>query len=228
MSLGCKQGGKSQTVAQKEVQTRSNHKVSKMKQLHRNDLFGWSAFNEERNLDFHSILWVREGGNVLIDPLPLSEHDHSHLQSLGGVNIILITNSDHCRDAEHIAQDTGAMIFGPAGEEETFPLDCDRWIHDNEEVVPGLIAYALNGSKTPGELALLLDHTTLITGDLIRSHVGGELCLLPTTKLVNCHQAILSVKRLAELPGIKAVLTGDGWPLFSHGGEALHRLARSI
>jgi len=81
-----------------------------MKQIHRKDLFGWSEFNKERNLDFHSVLWVREGGNVLIDPLPMSEHDHSHLQRLGGVNFIVITNSDHCRDAEHIASTTGAAI----------------------------------------------------------------------------------------------------------------------
>ncbi|MDP1774645.1 MAG: MBL fold metallo-hydrolase, partial [Methylobacter sp.] len=50
-----------------------------MKLLHRKDLFGWSDFNRERNLDFHCVLWVRDGGNVLIDPLPMSEHDHSHL-----------------------------------------------------------------------------------------------------------------------------------------------------
>ncbi|MEC7540591.1 MAG: MBL fold metallo-hydrolase, partial [SAR324 cluster bacterium] len=46
-----------------------------MKQLHRKDLFSWSVFNEERNIDFHGILWVRENGNVLIDPMPMSVHD---------------------------------------------------------------------------------------------------------------------------------------------------------
>jgi hypothetical protein len=199
-----------------------------MKQLHRKDLFGWSEFNRERNLDFHSVLWVRDGGNVLIDPLPMSEHDHSHLQCLGGVGFIVITNSDHCRDAEHIAEVTGADIYGPAAEEETFPLVCARWLHDQEEIVPGLIAYQLNGSKTPGELALLLEHSTLITGDLIRCHIGGELCMLPDDKLTDKAKAIQSVKRIADLPDIKAVLTGDGWPLFSHGSEALHRLARSL
>ena len=199
-----------------------------MKQLHRKDLFGWSKFDEERNLDFHSVLWIRDEGNVLIDPLPLSEHDHHHLQRLGGVNFIVITNSDHCRDAEHIAIATGAMICGPAAEEDSFPIACKRWLEDNEEVVPGLIAYQLEGSKTPGELALLLEHNTLITGDLIRCHVGGELCLLPDAKLSDRSQAIQSVKRLANLPNIKAVLPGDGWPLFNHGGEALHRLARSF
>jgi len=199
-----------------------------MKQLHRKDLFGWSVFNEERNLDFHSVLWVREDGNVLIDPLPMSEHDHYHLQRLGGVKFIVITNSDHCRDAGHIAGSTGAVIYGPSAEEDSFPLYCDRWLYDNDEVVPGLIAYELNGSKTPGELALLLEHSTLITGDLIRSHVGGELCLLPEAKLQDYKQAVQSVKRLAQLPGIQAVLTGDGWPIFTHGSEALHYLARSL
>lgn len=199
-----------------------------MKQLHRKDLFGWSEFNKERNLDFHSVLWVREGGNVLIDPLPLSDHDHGHLQSLGGVDFIVITNSDHCRGAEQIAAETGARIFGPAEEEDVFPFSCDRWLHDLEEIVPGLIAYELEGSKTPGELALVLEKETLITGDLIRCHVGGELCMLPAAKLADSHKAVQSVKRIAALPGIKAVLTGDGWPIFNHGAEALHRLARSL
>lgn len=199
-----------------------------MKQLHRKDLFAWSVFNEERNIDFHSVLWVREDGNVLIDPLPMSEHDHDHLQRLGGVNYIIVTNSDHCRDTEHIAQTTGALVFGPAGEEERFPIDCQRWIHDKEEIFSGLIAYQLHGSKTAGELALLLEHHTLITGDLIRCHVAGELCMLPDNKLVDKNQAIKSVKRLAEIPNITAVLTGDGYPIFSHGSEALHRLARSL
>jgi len=97
-----------------------------MKQLHRKDLFGWSEFNQQRNLDFHSICWVRDQGNVLIDPLPLSEHDLAHLQLLGGASIIVITNSDHCRDAENIAVQTGAKIVGPLGEQEDFPISCDQ------------------------------------------------------------------------------------------------------
>jgi hypothetical protein len=199
-----------------------------MKQLHRKDLYGWSKFDEERNLDFHSVLWVRDGGNVLIDPLPMSEHDHSHLQRLGGVDFIVITNSDHCRDAEHIANSTGASVYGPAAEEDDFPISCKHWLEDNEEIVPGLVAFQLDGSKTPGELALLLEHSTLIIGDLIRCHVGGELCMLPDAKLTDRNLAIQSVKRIANLPGIKTVLPGDGWPLFNHGGEALHRLARAL
>jgi len=195
-----------------------------MKQLHRKDLFGWSEFNQQRNLDFHSICWVRDQGNVLIDPLPLSEHDLAHLQLLGGASIIVITNSDHCRDAENIAEQTGAKIVGPAGEREDFPISCDQWVSDDEEIVPGLRAYQLEGSKTTGELALILESDTLITGDLIRSHVAGELCLLPEAKLTDLGLARQSVIRLANLSAIDTVLTGDGWPIFKYGRSALKRL----
>ena len=199
-----------------------------MKQLHRKDLFGWSEFNQERNLDFHSVLWVREQGNVLIDPLPLSEHDQMHLQTLGGASIIIITNSDHCRDAENIAAQTGAKIVGPSGEQENLPIVCDRWMSDNEEIIPGLNAYQLEGSKTPGELALLLENSTLITGDLIRCHIAGELCLLPDAKLTDHDLAQQSITRLANLSAIDAVLTGDGWPIFKNGSAALKQLVETI
>ena len=199
-----------------------------MKQLHQPNLFAWSTFDQQRNLDFHSILWLRPEGNVLVDPLPLTEHDAEHLHTLGGAKIIVITNSDHCRGAEAIARDTGAKIFGPRGEIDDFPLVCNRWLDDGDEVVAGMQVYALNGSKTAGELALVLDNNTLITGDLIRCHIVGQLCLLPDAKLSDRTQAINSVKSLAGLSKIATVLPGDGWPLFNNGGEALRILAASL
>ena len=199
-----------------------------MKQLHQKDLFGWSEFNPERNLDFNSVLWVREGGNVLIDPLPLSAHDQNHLRQLGGAQFIVVTNSDHCRDAFHIAKVTGAVVYGPKSEQEGFPITCEHWLADKQEIVPGLVAYEMHGSKTQGELALVLGQSTLITGDLIRSHIGGELCLLPDSKLTDIAKAKQSVQRLAAMSGIKTVLVGDGWPVFNYGGEALKVLASSL
>jgi hypothetical protein len=199
-----------------------------VKRLHRDDLYGWSRFDEARNIDFNSLLWVRDEGNVIIDPLPLSDHDRAHLDELGGAAIIVITNSDHVRDAVAVQAHTGAVICGPADERERFPIECDRWIEDGDEIVPRLVALALQGSKTPGELALVLDEHTLITGDLVRASHGGALCLLPDRKLGDREQALLSLKRLAMLPGVTSVLPGDGWPIFRHGGEALTALHTSL
>jgi hypothetical protein len=199
-----------------------------MKRLHRPDLYGWSQFDEERNLDFHSVLWVRDGGNVLIDPLPLSKHDARHLRQLGGVATIVVTNSDHERIAEALSVESGAELVAAAAERDPITFECDRYVDDGDEIVPGLVALQLHGSKTPGELALLLDGSTLITGDLIRAHAGGRLDLLPDARLTDRAAAIRSVRRLAALPGIEAVLVGDGWPVFRDGGRLLQELAERL
>jgi hypothetical protein len=199
-----------------------------MKSLHRPDLYAWSTFDEARNVDFHGLCWTRPEGNVLVDPLPLSPHDRAHLAALGGAAWIVVTNSDHTRDAEAIARWTGARIAGPAAEREGFPIACDRWLGEGDSVVPGLVVHALHGSKTPGELALVLDGATLVTGDLVRAHRAGSLMILPDAKLVDRGAAIASVKRLAALPGIDTVLVGDGWQAFGNGGDALRALAASL
>jgi Metallo-beta-lactamase superfamily len=199
-----------------------------MKSLHRPDLYCWSIFDADRNVDFHSIAWIRPTGNVLIDPLPLSDHDWVHLQSLGGAEWIVITNSDHLRASAEIAEKTGAKIAAPIGEKDTFPLPVQRWLADGDEIVPDLKAIELHGSKTPGELALLLQTTTLITGDLVRAHQAGSLMLLPDGKLSDRLQAINSVRRLAELNQVEAVLVGDGWSIFHHGQLRLQELVTKL
>lgn len=199
-----------------------------MKRLHRPDLFGWSVFDESRNLDFHSVLWVRGGGNVAIDPLPLTAHDKKHVAELGGVALVIVTNSDHTRAAREVAKEFGARLAGPAAERATFPLVCDLWLGDGDEPVPGLTAIALDGSKTPGELALVIERTTLVTGDLVRAHEGGKLTTLPAAKLADAAKAAASVKRLAALREVDAVLVGDGWPIFHGADGALRELASSL
>lgn len=199
-----------------------------MKLLHRDDLFGWSVFDEARNIDFHSILWRRPSGNVVIDPLPLSTHDEAHARSLGDVALVVVTNSDHVRSAAHWREASGAQIVGPIGEQDSFPVPCDRWVGEGDQIVEGLKVIAMHGSKTPGELALVLERETLITGDLIRGQRGGKLNLLPPPKLTDPKAAADSVRRLAALPDIWAVLPGDGWPAFRNGHELLQELAASL
>ncbi|MDM9383732.1 MBL fold metallo-hydrolase [Chlorogloeopsis sp. ULAP01] len=199
-----------------------------MKLLHRSDLYGWSSFDEERNVDFNSVAWIRPQGNIVIDPLRLSIYDWKHLNSLGGASWIVITNSDHVRAAKQIANSFSAKIAGPIAEKDYFPIKCDRWLGEGDELVPGLQILELHGSKTPGELALLLEKTTLITGDLVRAHKGGSLMILPDAKLSNQVEAIASVQRLAKMKEIEAVLVGDGWSVFRDGNLVLQELTDKI
>jgi glyoxylase-like metal-dependent hydrolase (beta-lactamase superfamily II) len=186
----------------------------------------WSTFDQSRDVDFNSIAWIRDGGNVLIDPLPMSEGDLLQLEALGGAAVIVITNSDHVRDSAVLARRFAAQIAGPAAERDGFAVACKRWLADGDEVVPGLRVIEMHGSKTPGELALVLEGSTLITGDLVRGQRGGALNLLPDSKLADLDAALQSVRRLAELRDVDAVLVGDGWPVFRGGGPLLAALLR--
>jgi len=199
-----------------------------MKALHKPNLFCWSQFDEDRNIDFHSYLWLREQGNIVFDPLPLTKHDSEHLQSLGGVSVIILSNSDHVREAASLAKVTGAEIWGPLAEQDTFPIQCSTWINECSGICDGLDVYCMDGSKTKGELAFVIENETLITGDLIRAHIAGALCMLPEAKLNDVEKAKASIERVANITGIQAILPGDGWPVFRHGEKALSELVLAI
>lgn len=199
-----------------------------MKTLHRPDLFAWSRFDEARDIDFHGLCIARKEGNILIDPLPMDAHDRAHLAALGGATCIVITNSDHVRDAAFLAAELGAEVVGPAAERDTLSSVCHRFVGEGDEVVPGLRVLALAGSKTPGELALLWRDTTLITGDLVRAHRAGGLTLLPDTKLADRDAAVASLLRLASMPAVEAVLVGDGFQVFRQGHLLLRELYEAV
>jgi hypothetical protein len=199
-----------------------------MKTLHKQNLFCWSQFDEDRNIDFHSYAWVTGGKVIVFDPLPLSEHDKKHLDSLGKLSHIFITNSDHIRNTESLAKETGATIWAPEAEQENFTIECSNWLGEQQNILDGLDSYSLQGSKTDGELAFVIEGNTLLTGDLIRAHAGGKLCILPEPKLQDKTLASESVKRLASIKGIHAVLPGDGWPIFRNGAKVLSELVSSL
>jgi len=199
-----------------------------MKRLHRRDLFTWSTYHEPLDIDFNSIVWIRADGNVLIDPLPMTPHDRAHLAKLGGAAWIVLTNSDHVRGARALAAELGAKVAGPAAERERFPIACDAWISEREPLLPWRV-YELDGSKTPGELALLIEGTTLVTGDLVRAHRPAALMMLRAEQGLRDEAAAReSIARLAALPHLEAVLVGDGWPLFAVCHEALRAISDAL
>jgi hypothetical protein len=199
-----------------------------MKATHRPDIWTFAVFDPARDVDFNGWLLVREGGNVLVDPVAMSEHDREHLARLGGAAWIAVTNSDHVRAAGELARELGAKLAGPAAERDGFPLRCDAWLGRGETWVAGIEVIELDGSKTPGELALVVDGDTLVVGDLVRAHTGGRLGILPDAKLRDRAAAVASVRMLADRAGIAAVLVGDGWPVFRDGGARLRELADSL
>ena len=113
-----------------------------MKRLIFDDIYSWSIFSEMRQVDFNGHLWVRPEGNVLIDPVPMIDSDLNQFDGLGGASLIVLTNSDHEREAEFFRKRTGANITIHEADADALEVAADRQITvaDGEEIVPAGIA----------------------------------------------------------------------------------------
>ncbi|MDA1190473.1 MAG: cupin domain-containing protein [Candidatus Poribacteria bacterium] len=196
-----------------------------MKQLFHEDLYSWSTFSEARQLDFNSHLWVRQNGsevgNVVIDPLPLSDGDRRQLDALGGAAFIVITNRDHEREAGALRDTTGAQIVVHEDDAPLLSVKVDRTVRDGDEIVPWLSVIHLRHGKSPGEIMLhLRDKGVMIGGDLVVGAPMGRLSLIADDKLENPPAAALELRK-ALRHWFDVLLVGDGASIFTNARERL-------
>jgi uncharacterized cupin superfamily protein len=187
--------------------------------------YAWSAWQPSRNMFFSSFLLVREDGNIAFDPLPLDERDAREIDDLGGVATILLTNRDHERAAAAMRDRFASRVLCSRREAELFEMTVDGTF--DTEALPGITAVPLEGAKTPGEVAFLIQGlATAVVGDAILGTPAGALSFLDAAKLADPQALALSLRRLWN-PAVKALLLGDGASLFAGVDDALHDLLAS-
>ena len=192
-----------------------------MKQIAFDDMYCWSIFNEVRQIDFNGHLWIRDGGNVLIDPVPMSEEDLRQFDELGGARWIVITNCDHEREAAFFKERTGAEVVAHAADADAMEVAVDRTVEDGVEIVAGLRVVHLQHGKSPGELALYwARRKLLLAGDLVVGAPVGKFSLLMDEKLADPPQAALELRKLLRL-NFDATLVGDGHSIMTGAREVL-------
>lgn len=190
-------------------------------------IYQWSRWQPDRGMDFNSFLLVRPDGNVAVDPLPLDEPGLAQLDALGGVSWIVLTNRDHQRATGVLRERYGARVLAGRTEAGLFTEPIDATFDDGEELLPGLVAIALEGAKTPGEVALELRASgAAIVGDAILGVPSGALSLLPDEKLADPQRLLLSLRRVWALR-LNALLLCDGQPLYAGADEAIGALLES-
>ena len=181
-----------------------------MKEIACENFYSWSIFSQERQIDFNGHLWVRDQGNVLIDPVPMAAEDLEQFDQLGGAAWIVLTNRDHEREAAFFKDRSGARIAAHSADAGLFDRPPDRLLDDGEEIVPGLQAVHLEHGKSPGEIALFWPALKLVlSGDLVVGAPVGRLSLLPDPKLADPPKAALGLRKLLQLD-FDAMLVGDG------------------
>lgn len=182
----------------------------------------WSRWQPDRSLFFNS--FFVQGGpgveSVIVDPLALEERELEAIRAQGGAAWIVVTTSDHERDAGNLAKLLGAKIAAPELDVAAMSVHVDRPLRDGD-VVGRTRVVQLAGMKSPGEFGLhVADCAAVIVGDALWGDPPGSLRMVPDEKLADPKLAALSLRRLWALEP-KHILVGDGHCIYGAATQTI-------
>jgi len=178
----------------------------------------WSVWQPGPNVFFNSFFVEAGGGNLIVDPLPLSEPDAAQIDERGGAAWVVVTNRDHERDAKNVAARFGAKIAASEADAPLLGIPVDRTLKAGDELGGGRVL-TFEGLKTAGEIALhFRAKKAAIAGDALWGDVAGKLRLGP--KLADTGRAALSLRQLAAVRP-EHLLIGDGQCIFENAKAAI-------
>jgi uncharacterized cupin superfamily protein/glyoxylase-like metal-dependent hydrolase (beta-lactamase superfamily II) len=184
-------------------------------------MWSWSSWQADRQLSFTSYLFVSKAGNVAFDPLAVDDAEAAAIDGLGGVSSILLTNRDHERAAAAMRARFGARVKASRSEAPLFAETVDDVFDAPGEISPGIRSIALEGAKTPGEVAFVIDDLrAAVVGDALIGAPAGSLDILPEAKLLDPAALLRSLRQLWGLQ-LDALLLGDGFPVLAGADEVL-------
>lgn len=183
------------------------------------DLFLWSRYQPDRHIDFNGFLWRRPAGALLVDPLPMTDHESEFARARGPVRWILLTNADHWRGVDEARSTFGAIVLAPEPDRERFGTRAvDAWFGSTSdlpaEIAHDVAVHWVAGGKSRAEAVLELRPAgALLFGDVVRSRASGELTTLPADKIADARAMWRDLSALAALR-LDTILLGDGDCLF--------------
>ena len=194
----------------------------------REDIYTWSVFNEEKQLDFNGLYLKTEHKPILIDPPPPSPADLEEMEFLGKPHRIYLTNKHHTRNAATLRERFGARVFIHEDDAPLMEISVDGTFSDGELLENEFEVIWIPDAKTPGECAFYWKkNSTLIVGDAIIGKPEGSLSMLPDEKFKDPAAARqgLSVFRGIDF---EKLLVGDGFSIFSNAKQALNEFLTKV
>jgi glyoxylase-like metal-dependent hydrolase (beta-lactamase superfamily II) len=181
-----------------------------MKQLLPN-IWQWSWFSDEKQLDFNGLFLTVGEHRIVIDPPPMTAEAHSLIRRGGSVDYIVITNRDHEREAAVCQKDFQCQVMVPAADAPYMTIKADRTFKDGELLPGGIWVIHLQDQKSPGESALYLQQGkgVLIVGDALIGKPAGALRMLVPEKYADVAKAREGLRRLLKY-NFDTILCGDG------------------
>lgn len=158
----------------------------------------------------NSYLFVSEGGNVLVDPLPFDEATLDQIAKLGGVSTIVPLTGGRKSAAEVLAARFGAAVIGHA--------------EHGDVIAAGMIVIRLRDQRRADEFALHLpDARAVVTGDALVGAPAGALALGVDGDDANVRAAALGLRRILRV-NPKCLLVSRGQPVYTDAYRSLYYL----
>lgn len=189
------------------------------------NIWEWSWFSEEKQLNFNGHLLTVGEHRILVDPPPMTAGDIAFALRGGPVDYILVTNRDHEREAASLREEFHCTVMVPELDAKEMALTPDKTCKDGELLPGGIWVIQLAHQKSPGESALFLEtgKGILLVGDAIIGHPKGALRHLPTEKYADVEQARDGLRRLLKYK-FDSLIVGDGASIVTGAKPILEQL----
>ncbi len=189
------------------------------------DIWQWSWFYDEKQLDFNGLFLVIGEHKILVDPPPMTAEARAVVRRHEPIDYIIITNRDHLREAAVYQAEFRCQMRVPEADAAQMDVKPATTYKDGELLPGGIWVIHLKDQKSPGESALFIERGrgVLIVGDALIGKPAGSVCLLPPEKYVDLQKAKNGLRRLLKY-NFDSLLVGDGTSILVGGKQQVEQL----
>lgn len=189
------------------------------------DIWQWSWFSNEKQLDFNGLFLVIGEHKILVDPPPMTAEAKAVVRRHEPIDYIIVTNRDHLREAAVYQAELRCQLRVPEADAAQMDVIPTKTYKDGELLPGGIWAIHLKDQKSPGESALFIERGrgVLIVGDALIGTPPGSVRLLPAEKYGDVPKAKDGLCRLLKY-NFDSLLVGDGASILVGGKQQVEQL----
>lgn len=189
------------------------------------DIWQWSWFSEEKQLDFNGLFLMVGEHKILIDPPLMTAEARAVVRRHEPIDYIIVTNRDHIREAAVYQAELRCQLWVPEADASQMEVKPTKTYKDGELLPGGIWAIHLKDQKSPGESSLFLERGRglLIVGDALIGKPSGSVRMLPVDKYADVERAKEGLSRLLKY-NFESLLVGDGASILVGGKQQVEQL----
>jgi glyoxylase-like metal-dependent hydrolase (beta-lactamase superfamily II) len=184
----------------------------------------WHAFDRSVKADLFSTALSTSQATFLIDPIPIDSVTLTQLQVRSPIAAIIVTNQNHWRAADPLAEQLNVPVFAHASAQLEKAAPSFISASANKKICDELEVIEIDGGA-PGEIALFSesDGGTIIVGDALINFDPYGFTFLPAKYCVDHRQMQRSLQQLGSCH-FERLFFSHGFPILSGASGRLQAL----